>query len=106
MHPNEMAKLKNGKLSTNTVDTSLYTSWVKGIFIFDGTPTPEMLKKVGRYYNISFDGATSLPDKKITGKLFLSENIDEVLSSISLLTSTEYKREGNVIKLINKEIDR
>ncbi|HHV84921.1 MAG TPA: DUF4974 domain-containing protein, partial [Petrimonas sp.] len=59
--------------------------------------------KVGRYYNISFDGATSLPDKKITGKLFLSENIDDVLSSISLLTSTEYKREENVIKLLKNE---
>jgi transmembrane sensor len=103
MVPNEMATLKNGDLSTNTVDVSLYTSWVNGIFIFDGTPTSEMLKKVGRYYNISFDGETSLPDKKITGKLFLSENIDEVLSSISLLTSTEYKREGNIIRLINKE---
>lgn len=103
MVPNEMATLKNGDLSTNTVDVSLYTSWVNGIFIFDGTPTSEMLKKVGRYYNISFDGETSLPDKKITGKLFLSENIDEVLSSISLLTSTEYKREGNVIRLMNKK---
>lgn len=103
MLPNEMAKLKNGDLSKNTVDVSLYTSWVNGIFIFDGTPTSEMLKKVGRYYNISFDGATSLPDKKITGKLFLSENIDDVLSSISLLTSTEYKREENVIKLMKNE---
>lgn len=103
MLPNEMAKLKDGDLSKNTVDVSLYTSWVDGVFIFDGTPTSEVLKKVGRYYNISFDGATSLPDKKITGKLFLSENIDDVLSSISLLTSTEYRREENVIKLLKNE---
>ena len=103
MLPNEMVKLKNGDLSKNTVDVSLYTSWVDGVFIFDGTPTSEVLKKVGRYYNISFDGTTNLPDKKITGKLFLSENIDDVLSSISLLTSTEYKREENVIKLLKNE---
>ena len=103
MHPNEMTRLRNGDLSTETVDVSQYTSWVDGIFIFDGTPTSEMLKKVGRYYNLSFEGTTNLPDKKITGKLFLSENIDEVLASISLLTATEYKREENTIKLIRKD---
>lgn len=102
MRPNERAKLKNGDLTTETVDASQYTSWVNGIFMFDGTPTSEMLKKIGRYYNLSFDGATNLPDKKITGKLFLSENIDDVLASISLLTATEYKREENTIKLIRK----
>ncbi len=100
--PNEMAKLRNGDLSKNTVDVSLYTSWIEGIYIFEGTPTSEVLKKIGRYYNISFDGAANLPDKKITGKLFLSENLDDVLSSVSLLTSTEYKREENIIKLIKK----
>ena len=103
MLPNEMTRLKNGSLSTETVDVSQYTSWVDGIFIFDGTPTSEMLKKVARYYNLSFEGTTNLPDKKITGKLFLSENIDEVLASISLLTATEYKREENTIKLIRKD---
>ena len=102
MLPNEMVTLQRGDLRKSTVDASLYTSWVSGVFIFDATPTSEMLKKIGRYYNISFEGAANLPDKKITGKLFLSENIDDVLSSISLLTSTEYKRENNIIKLINK----
>ncbi len=103
MLPNEMTRLRNGDLSTETVDVSQYTSWVDGIFIFDGTPTSEMLKKVGRYYNLSFEGTTNLPDKKITGKLFLSENIDEVLASISLLTATEYKTEEYTIKLIRKD---
>lgn len=103
MQPNEITRIKNGDLTTETVDVSQYTSWVNGIFMFDGTPTSEMLKKIGRYYNLSFDGAATLPDKKITGKLFLSENIDDVLASISILTATEYKREANVIKLIRKD---
>lgn len=102
MIPNEMVKIKAGNISKKEVDVSLYTSWVKGVFIFDGTPISEVLKKVGRYYNISFSGIADIPDKKIAGKLYLSENIDDVLSSISLLTSTTYKRENNDIKLINK----
>lgn len=102
MLPNEMVKMSAGNISKQEIDVSLYTSWIKGVFIFDGTPISEVLKKVGRYYNISFSGTAEIPDKKITGKLYLSENIDDVLSSISLLTSTTYKREDNSIKLINK----
>lgn len=103
MTPNEMVIMKNDNLTKKVVDVSHYTGWIDGILIFDATPTSEMLKKIGRYYNISFDGVAELADKKITGKLFLSENIDNVLSSISLLTSTEYKRDNNVIKLIKNE---
>lgn len=103
MRPNEMVELSAGNLSKEEVDISLYTSWTKGVFIFDNTPIREVLKKVGRYYNISFTGTVDIPDKKITGKLYLSENIDDVLSSISILTSTKYMREDSTIKLINKQ---
>lgn len=103
MRPNEMAKFSTAGFSKQEIDVSLYTSWIKGVFIFDGTPIAEVLKKVGRYYNISFSEIQSIPDNKITGKLYLSENIDDVLSSISILTSSEYKREDNIIKLINNK---
>jgi len=103
MLPNEMVKISAGNISKQEIDVSLYTSWIKGVFIFNETPISEVLKKVGRYYNISFSRTADIPDKKITGKLYLSDNIDDVLSSISLLTSTTYKREDNIIKLINKQ---
>lgn len=101
MLPNEMVKVSAENMSKEEIDVSLYTSWVKGVFIFDGTSIYEVLKKVGRYYNITFSETQNIPDKKITGKLYLSENIDYVLSSISILTSSEYRREDNIIKIIN-----
>lgn len=102
MYPNEIAKINEENIRKQKIDASLYISWIKGIFIFNNTPISEVLKKIGRYYNISFFGIENLHSQKITGKLYLSENIDDVLSSISLLTSTTYEREDNIIKLINK----
>lgn len=102
MRPNEMVKLTAEGVCKEEVDISLYTSWTKGFLIFDDIPILEVLKKVGRYYNISFMETVKIPNKKITGKLYLSENIDDVLSSISLLTSTTYKIENNIVKLIDK----
>ena len=64
MRPNEMMKINDGNISKQEIDVSLYTSWIKGVFIFDGTPISEVLKKVGRYYNISFSGIADIPNKK------------------------------------------
>lgn len=104
MNPDEMASLNNGRLAKQKVDPSLYTSWVNGIFIFDNTPMAQVLSRISKYYNISFDAqATALSDKHVTGKLLLSGNIDNVLTSISLLTSSQYTRSGNTIRLINNK---
>ncbi len=98
MSPNEMVEFRDGIVNKKNVDVSLYTSWVEGVFIFDRTPAPELFKKVGRYYNVSFENVES--DKRITGKLYLSENLQDVLSSISLLTGKEYAIKNNVISVI------
>ena len=98
MNPNEIVELREGNMNKKNVDVSLYTSWVDGIFIFNRTPAPELFKKVGRYYNVSFENIES--DKRITGKLYLSDNLNDVLSSISLLTGKKYIVEDNIIKVI------
>ncbi len=100
MNPDEMVEFREGSMYTKKVDVSLFTSWVEGVFIFNRTPVAELFKKVGRYYNVSFDNVES--DKKITGKLFLAENLSDVLSSISLLTEKTYVIENNIIKVITQ----
>lgn len=96
--PNEMAELCGRDINKEKVDVTLYTSWIDGIFIFNMTPASELFKKVGRYYNVSFENIES--NKRITGKLYLSENLHDVMSSIALLTGKEYRIEDNIIKEI------
>lgn len=104
MKPNEMASLNGGRLAKQHVAPELYTSWVNGIFIFDNTPIAQVLNRVSKYYNVSFDARTAaLSGKHVTGKLLLSGNIDDVLTSISLLTSTRYTRSGNTVRLTDKQ---
>ena len=98
MNPNEKVEFRDGGMNKESVDVSLYTSWVEGVFIFNRTPVSELFKKVGRYYNVSFENVES--DKRITGKLYLSENLQDVLASISLLTGKDYTIENNIISVI------
>lgn len=104
LSPNEKFNLINGEISTETVDVSEYISWTKGVLEFDETPISEILKKVGRYYNVQFENNldTKLNDKTCSGKLFLSNNLDSVMISVSVLSSTKYHRENTIIHISKK----
>lgn len=104
LFPNEKAELINGSFSKEIVDVSEYISWTRDILELNETPVSEILKKIGRYYNINFENdiGASLNDKTYSGKLFLSDNLDSVMVSISHITSTHYKRTDNLIKISKK----
>ncbi|EGN55800.1 hypothetical protein PRBRB14_01780 [Hallella multisaccharivorax DSM 17128] len=101
--PSERVSLANGRLSKRTVDVSDYVSWKDNYLFFNDTPVSEVLKKVSSYYDIRFTEVDPiLNDKKVSGKLNLSDNVDDILSSIALLTSSAYTREKDMVKLVRK----
>ena len=103
--PNEKIDVTENKVLKETVNTSEYISWKKGILEFNGTPMSEILKKIGRYYNVQFEETTAvkLNDQTFSGKLFLSNNLDSVMASVSILSSTTYSRENNKIIIGEKK---
>lgn len=102
--PNEKFEIADRNITKEYVDVSEYISWTKGILEFDETPVSEILKKIGRYYNVQFESSqeVKLNDKTCSGKLFLSNNLDSVMTSVSILSSTVYKRENNNIYITKK----
>jgi len=104
--PNEKIDITGNNILKERVDISEYISWRKGILEFNNTPVSEILKKIGRYYNVQFEGTTEIPLSKQTcsGKLFLSNNLDSVMTTVSVLSSTVYKRENNRIHISKKQM--
>lgn len=98
MKPNEKLFFKDTEFKKQTVNPELYTSWVNGYLIFNKTPINEVLRKVGRYYNVNFEQVDS--PQLISGKLYLSNNINDVLSSISLLTKKRFQKKADIIEII------
>jgi len=105
--PNEQAIYsESGTFETNKVDVSQYISWKEGYLSFDKTPMTEVLQQIGRYYNLSFnfENDTNLQKRTCTGKIHLSDNLDNVMTIIGLLSSTTYTRTDNKILITNKPI--
>jgi hypothetical protein len=95
---------ESGIFETRVVDANRFISWKDGYLAFDKTPMTEVLRQVGRYYNLSFDfeNDVNLQNRTCTGKIYLSENLDNVMATIGFLTSTRYKKQENNIYITNK----
>lgn len=106
LRPNEMAvyNSQSATFDTQGVDVNSYIRWKEGYLVFDKTPMPEVLKRIERYYNLSFnyDNDVSLQKRTCTGKIYLSDNLDNVMTTIGLLSSTIYTRTENQIFITNE----
>lgn len=101
MKPREMIALENNTIIEKVVgvDMQHYTSWKNGYLYFDNTPMIQVLSKIERYYNLSFDydNYQELTKRRCTGKIYLSSDIDNVLTTLALLSSGVYERENQKI---------
>lgn len=100
LSPHEQAVFSgNGTFQMQKVDVNQYISWKNGYLLFDDTPMTDVLRQIERYYNLSFDYDKNITLRNLTctGKIILSEDLDNVMGTIALLTNTGYKKENNRI---------
>ena len=102
--PNQQAILSDaGIFETETIDVAQLTSWKDGNLTFNKTPMNEVLQQIGRYYNLAFnfENDVNIQNRSCTGKIYLSDNLDNVMTTVSLLSSTKYEIKENKIYITN-----
>lgn len=105
LHPNELAVLTEpGKFTTRSANVADLISWKDGYLIFNKTPVSDVLTTLARYYSISFsfENDIQLKNRTCSGKLSLSNDLDDVMNTIALLSQTRYTREDKKIYITNK----
>lgn len=104
LSPNDKLGFYNGLVHKSSVNAQEYISWKDNILIINRETLTDIIKKIERYYNFSFKTTEdlSLYNKTISGKLVLSENIDDIMKALSVISSTTYTREGDKIYITNK----
>lgn len=95
LKPNQMASFAKNSNETKLydVDASYYTLWTKGLLSFDDVDFNRILKKVERFYNISVGfSEPTLGSIRISGKLDLKQNRDEVLEYLGKVSLTNIEK--------------
>jgi transmembrane sensor len=72
------------------VEVNDYISWTKGVLLFRDQTFLSVVEKIKKYYNVSIVVKDELAERRITGKLVLSDNIDETLAYLASTTKSKY----------------
>ncbi len=89
---NKAAWSKNTKdISIQTVDTDLYTSWIRGKISFRHMPFKYIKKKLERHYNVEIINNNEDFDNKLFTASFDVETIEQVLESFKKYDGINYR---------------
>src|SRR5882762_11264985 len=96
LEPRGVAAVRRG------VDVGRYLAWTRGVLAFEGTPLGDVVRTLGRWYNVEIRLADSaLATRRLTAT-FQNESIDQVLKRIGLTFGLRVERaEGSVFLLRN-----
>ena len=95
MKPDEKFSYDKDKKAANIcqVNAAEQTAWTKGLLQFRGEPLSEVLKKLGRWYNVDFE----IHDRQLQNysfkATFKDEQLEEILRMIAITTPMKYQIE-------------
>lgn len=98
MVPNQKIELDKltGETKSQMVDVSKYVSWKEGMLEFEKADLIRALKQVERYYNVKIRLADPLIGLyKLSGKLDLKDEPEEVLNVIRLTVPIDWQKKSN-----------
>lgn len=83
--------VKSKQYRLGEVATDTYTSWTENKLRFNDTPFEEVLRRIGRKYNVRFEvTSTDLLDLRYTAT-FIDESIEEVMQMLQTVSPIKYK---------------
>lgn len=96
LKPNERF-IYDGQMKTNTiqnVQADQFSAWKDGLLVFRNEPLSEVLKRIGRWYNVDIVMTDPHLQKFRYRATFQDEQIEEVIRLISLTAPIEYTFEN------------
>lgn len=98
MSPNQLVELDRttGEAKSQTVDVGKYVSWKEGMLEFEKVDLVRALKQVERYYNVKISLTDPLIGSyKLSGKLDLKDEPEQVLNVIKLTVPIDWQKKSN-----------
>ena len=90
----------SNEISIKEVDTSIYTAWVRGEFIFRQYPLRDILTQLSRWYDFTVVYEDlSIQSMTFTGSAEKSKPLNYLLDMIQSVTDIKYRNEDDTIVL-------
>lgn len=80
----------------NNVNIEEVLAWKEGKFYFDNISLKELMQQIERWYDVEAVFEKTVPDKRFTGKMYMNDNLSDVLKVLEVL-DVHFKIEGKKI---------
>ncbi|WP_162613786.1 MULTISPECIES: FecR family protein [unclassified Butyricimonas] len=91
LRPGNQAVLTDGRLDVKEVNTSEYTAWHKGKYVFVDKPLGEIMSTLSRWYDMTvFYTSADLENIQFTGELVRYADIRELLNKFEVLEKVKF----------------
>ncbi|WP_276088242.1 FecR domain-containing protein [Pedobacter sp. JY14-1] len=98
--PNQQSAFYNGNISVKKVDVNEAIGWKNGKFTFNKTSLEEVLRQLGRWYDVDIVYPDGIPDRQFTGEIYRNLNASEALELLKF-TKVSFRIAGKQI-IVNK----
>lgn len=89
---------ETGDISVSVVDPRIYTSWITGIFEFDGMELTGICAQLARWYDIEFVFEGNSGTRRFTGAAWRYKPLSDFLENIEQMTHVSFEyRDGKVV---------
>ena len=102
LKPGQQASFEDGIINTRMVDANDYVAWKDGRFVFYGETMPLVIRRIERWYDVSFAHQELAVGIELWGSLSRDVMLSQILEVIELNTPLTFKREGRKV-FISKE---
>jgi transmembrane sensor len=103
--PGQLASFnrKTFETSVRIVDTDNYILWTEGVVKFESAHLSRILKRMERYYNVSFQFKDPLLGTlQISGKLELKEELAETVDRVALAAEVKIEKTAEGVYVVRK----
>lgn len=87
----------NGSVVRLTGDTTAYWSWTTGRLEFDGTPLPEVLARLARWYDVDFQLRDSTLNKQYFTGAFEAVSLPQALEILGPLVHASFEQQAREV---------
>lgn len=84
LEPGQQATVRNESIAIEPVDVRLFTAWKDGVFKFDNTPLPVLLRQISRWYDVEIDVPDAYEDRTFFGEIDRNYSLADVLNILEL----------------------
>lgn len=97
LSPNQKLSYTNSQANIEKVDALDYVSWKDGVFQLRNNKMDEVAQRLSRYYNTAIKCSEHVTNKRLSGKLLLFDDINQVMQTFSMLYDVNYRLESEGI---------